>query len=89
MPGGLTRLHRSLYAAAWKIARPSPTRAFTSELSLTESPRVNVGYHYAGNQLTPATGLAPVGHVALRAAADEKPMDTDKIRQKKADDAVE
>jgi hypothetical protein len=49
-PGGVTRLHSSLYAAARKLARPSPTRAFTVELSSHESPRWNVDYHYAGKQ---------------------------------------
>jgi hypothetical protein len=49
-PGRVTRLHSSLYAAARKLARPSPTRAFTVELSSHESPRWNVDYHYAGKQ---------------------------------------
>jgi hypothetical protein len=71
VPGGVTRLHRSLYATAWKMACPSPTRAFTSELSSAESPRSDVGYNYAGQQRVPAAGLAPAGPAALRAAADE------------------
>jgi len=48
--GRVTRLHSSLYAAARKFVRPSPTRAFTVELSSHESPHWNVDYHYSGKQ---------------------------------------
>jgi hypothetical protein len=52
-PVRLTRLHNSLYAAARKLARPPPPRAFTFELSSHESPRWNVKYDYAGNSRFP------------------------------------
>ena len=66
--GTLTRLQSSLYATARWLARPSPTRAFTFELSAGSSPRPAVEYDYAGIQPIPATGLTPVRDAALRAA---------------------
>ena len=66
--GGVTRLQSSLYAAARRVARPSPTRTFTFELSFHESPHWNVEYNYAGKQPIPAAGLSPAGHTALWAA---------------------
>ena len=44
----LSRLQSSLYAAARRVACPSPTRTFTFELSFHESPHQNVEYNYAG-----------------------------------------
>jgi hypothetical protein len=44
--GGVTRLQSSLHATARRIACPSPTRAFTPELSPAGSPPANVGYDY-------------------------------------------
>jgi hypothetical protein len=67
--GCVTRLQSSLYAAARRVAGPSPTRTFTFELSSHESPPWNVEYNYAGKQPIPATGLSPVGHAALWAAS--------------------
>ena len=67
--GCLTRLQSSLYATARWLARPTPTRAFTSELPSGSSPRPNVEYNYAGKQSIPATGLSPVRCAALWAAA--------------------
>jgi hypothetical protein len=66
--GRVTRLHHSLYATARKIAHPSPTRAFTFELSSHESPHWNVEHDYAGNTPFPAIGLSPTGQAALLAA---------------------
>jgi hypothetical protein len=66
--GLLTRLHRSLYATARKLARPSLIRAFTFELSFRESPQRNVEYDYAANQPITAVGLTPTGQAALLAA---------------------
>jgi hypothetical protein len=68
--GSLTRLQSSLNAAARSFASPSPTRAFTFELSPRGSPRRNVEYNYAGKQPIPAAGLPPAGHAALWAAAE-------------------
>ncbi len=67
--GCVTRLQSSLYAAARGVARPSPTRAFTVELSSHESPHWNVEHNYAGKQPIPAAGLSPAGHAALWAAS--------------------
>ena len=67
-PALLSRLHSSLDAAARKLAGPSPTRAFTFELSSHESPHWNVEYHYAGQQPIPAAGLTPAGQATLLAA---------------------
>src|SRR3990172_9590617 len=50
------------------MARPSPTRSFTTELAPAGSPRTNVGYHYIGTQSTPMAGLAPARHAAVWAA---------------------
>ena len=66
--GGVTRLHRSLYATARRIAHPTPKRAFTFELSSHESPHWNVEHDYAGNAPFPAVGLSPTGQAALLAA---------------------
>lgn len=68
--GRVTRLQSSLYAAARSFAGPSPTRAFTFELSPRGSPHRSVEYNYAGKQPIPAAGLTPAGHAALWAAAD-------------------
>ena len=67
----VTRLQSSLCgrAAARKVAGPSPTRAFTVELSSHESPHWNVEYHYVGKQPTPTAGLPPAGNAALWAAS--------------------
>ena len=67
--GSVTRLQSSLYAAARRFARPTPTRTFTFELSSHESPHWNVEYNYAGKQPIPAAGLTPAGHAALWAAS--------------------
>jgi hypothetical protein len=64
----LSRLQSSLYAAARQVARPTPTRAFTPELSPPAVARGDVGYNYAGKQSIPAAGLTPAGHTALQAA---------------------
>ena len=64
----LSGLQSSLYAAARRVARPSPTRTFTFELSCHGSPCWHVEYNYAGKQSIPATGLSPAGHAALQAA---------------------
>jgi len=63
-----TRLQSSLYAAARRIARPTPERTFTLELSPPKSPRRGVEYDYAGKQSIPAAGLSPARHAALWAA---------------------
>ena len=51
--GVISGLQSSLYAAARAVAGPSPTRAFTLELSSHESPHWNVEYNYAGKQSIP------------------------------------
>ena len=66
--GRVTRLQSSLYATAWQLASPSPTRAFTSELSSLRSPQRDVRYNYMGKQSIPMTGLSPVKNTALWAA---------------------
>ena len=48
----VTRLQGSLDATARTIARPSPTRAFTFELSAGGSLHHAVEYHYTGNSLS-------------------------------------
>jgi hypothetical protein len=65
----VTRLQNSLHAAARTLARPSPTRTFTFELSLPESPPRNVEYNYTGTQSIPMAGLSPARHTALWAAS--------------------
>ena len=42
----VTRLQGSFHTAARRLARPSPARAFTSELSPAGSPQPGVGYNY-------------------------------------------
>jgi hypothetical protein len=69
--GRLTRLQSSLYATARRFARPSPTRAFTFELSPSKSPSEGVEYHYTGRQSIPVTGLSPARHTALWAATGQ------------------
>jgi hypothetical protein len=64
----VTRLQGSLDATAQRLARPSPTRTFTFELSPAGSLRTDVEYNYAGKQPIPATGLTPVRNKALWAA---------------------
>ena len=66
--GRVTRLQSSLYAAARRLARPSPTRTFTFELSPPKSPSRGVEYNYMGTQSIPMTGLQPARHTALWAA---------------------
>jgi hypothetical protein len=55
--GRVTRLQSSLYAPAYaaarRIASPSPARTFTFELSPPESPQRSVEYNYAGNSQFP------------------------------------
>ena len=51
--GSLTRLQSSLHAAARSFAGPSPTRAFTFELSPRGSPHRSVEYNYVGNNQFP------------------------------------
>jgi len=70
--GRVTGLQSSLNAAARGVACPSPTRTFTIELSLHESPHWNVDYNYAGKQPIPTAGLSPAGHAALWAADEEQ-----------------
>jgi hypothetical protein len=67
--GCVSRLQSSLDATARRLARPSPTRTFTLELSPPESPPKDVEYDYAGSQPIPAAGLAPATHAALWAAS--------------------
>jgi len=55
--GRVTRLQSSLDAAARRVARPSPTRTFTFELSPPKSPPRGVEYNYTGKQSIPVTGL--------------------------------
>ena len=52
-------LQSSLYVTACKVARPTPTRAFTLQLSPPKSPFGGVEYDYTGKQSIPATGLSP------------------------------
>jgi hypothetical protein len=76
-----TRLQSSLsfpFAAARRIASPSPARTSTFELSPPESPQRSVEYNYAGTQSIPATGLPPARHAALWAANGSTRIDTDK-----------
>ena len=63
--GRVTRLQSSLHAAACKVARPSPTRPFTFELSPPKSPPRGVKYNYTGKQSIPVTGLSPARHTAF------------------------
>ncbi len=65
---GFSRLQSSLDAAARKLACPTPSRAFTFELSFHESPRWNVEHNYAANQPIAAAGLAPARHTTVQAA---------------------
>ena len=58
----------SLIATARIVACPSPTRAFTFELSSHESPRWYVEHDYAAKQSIAAAGLAPARHTAVWAA---------------------
>jgi hypothetical protein len=71
---GLSRQQSSLYAAARKLACPSPTRAFTFELSSHESPQWNVEYDYAARQSIAAAGLTPARHSAVQAATQKSRM---------------
>ena len=65
---GVTRLQSSFYATARWIARPSPARTFTFELSPPGSPQNGVEYNYTGKQSIPVTGLTPARYAALWAA---------------------
>ena len=69
-PGCVTRLYSSLIAAARKMANPSPTRAFTFELSLHESPPATSSITTRANSQFPAVGLPPTGQAALLAATE-------------------
>jgi hypothetical protein len=75
--GCVTRLQSSLHATARRVARPSPTRAFTFELSPPESPPGDVEYNYTSIQSTPVTGLLPARHTALWAANRYTQINTD------------
>jgi len=66
--GRVTRLQGSLYATAQRLARPSPTRTITLELSRVGSLHAHVEYNYAGKQPIPAAGLSPARNKALWAA---------------------
>ena len=44
-PGGISRLHSSLHAAARVFVRPAPARTFTIELAPPVSPPNGVDYH--------------------------------------------
>ncbi len=70
--GSVTRLQGSLNATARRFACPSPTRAFTVELSPVGSLQTDVEYNYAGKQPIPATGLSPARNKALWAASGER-----------------
>ena len=65
----ITRLQSSFHTTARTIARPSPTRTFTPELSPPGSPPRSVGYNYMGTQPTPMAGLTPATHAAPWAAS--------------------
>lgn len=65
----VTKLQSSLYATAWKLARPSPTRTFTTELPPCESPQQDVSYNYTGKQPIPVTRLPLARYRALWAAS--------------------
>ena len=67
--GCVTRLQSSLYATARRMARPSPARTFTLELSPPESPPWGVEYDYTGIQSSPVAGFSPARHTALWAAS--------------------
>ena len=69
--GSVTRLQGSFYTAARRLARSSPTRAFTLELSPAGSLQTSVEYDYTGKQPIPATGLSPARNKALWAANRE------------------
>jgi hypothetical protein len=51
--GGLTKLQRSLYAAARHLARPAPDGTFTTELACPGSLPGQVGHHYRNVRLIP------------------------------------
>ena len=61
----VTRLQSSLYATAWKLARPTPTRTFTTELASGDSPQPSVSYNYTGKQSIPVTALSIKKHKRL------------------------
>jgi hypothetical protein len=58
----------SLSATARIVASPSPTRAFTFELSDHESPLWYVEHNYAAKQSIAAAGLSPARQAAVWAA---------------------
>jgi hypothetical protein len=66
--GCVTWLQSSLYATARSLARPSPARTFTTELSPDGSPHSDVGYNYTVKQPIAAAGLTPARYAALWAA---------------------
>src|SRR6266508_6904737 len=53
------------------MARPTPTRTFTTELSPAGSPRTDVDHDYTGKQSTPATRLPLARHTTVWAAKKE------------------
>jgi hypothetical protein len=53
------------------MARPTPTRTFTIELSPAGSPRTGVDHDYTGKQSTPATRLPLARHTTVWAAKKE------------------
>ncbi len=67
--GSVTRLQSSLNATARSLARPSPARAFTTELSSDGSPKPDVGYNYMAKQPIAIAGLTPARYTALWAAS--------------------
>jgi hypothetical protein len=79
---GLSRQQSSLYAAARKLACPSPTRAFTFELSSHESPQWNVEYDYAARQSIAAAGLAPARHSAVQAATQKSRLSPSHVKRR-------
>ena len=65
----VTRLQGSFsLTTAQRVARPSPTRTFTFELSPVGSLQASVENNYAGKQPIPAAGLSPARNKALWAA---------------------
>ncbi len=68
----LTKLQRSLYAAARHLARPAPDGTFTIELTCPESPRRR-SIITTGTFAASLTGLSPAALSALWAARPVKP----------------
>jgi len=66
----------SLSATARIVASPSPTRAFTFELSDHESPLWYVEHNYAAKQSIAAAGLSPARQAAVWAASASRDIPT-------------